>query len=123
MAIKTCTPTSPGSRCQTFDTFEEISTERPVRGSGGTVAQNRGSKHLRPDYQPASRGGHKRLYRLIDFKRDKLDIPAKVARIEYDPNRSTRIALFTMPTGKNDIFWPPKTQGRRSGDQQPPGGH
>ena len=100
MAIKTCTPTSAGRRWQTFDTFEGISTERPVRGlveplnkTGGRNAYGRITSRHRG-------GGHKRLYRLIDFKRDKLDIPARVARIEYDPNRTTRIALLTYADGE-----------------------
>ena len=107
MAIKTCTPTSAGRRWQTFDTFEGISTERPVRGlveplhkTGGRNAYGRITSRHRG-------GGHKRLYRLIDFKRDKLEIPARVARIEYDPNRTTRIALLTYADGEKRYILAP----------------
>jgi large subunit ribosomal protein L2 len=107
MAIKTCTPTSAGRRWQTFDTFEGISSERPVRGlvkplhkTGGRNAYGRITSRHRG-------GGHKRLYRLIDFKRDKLEIPARVARIEYDPNRTTRIALLTYADGEKRYILAP----------------
>ena len=107
MAIKTCTPTSAGRRWQTYDTFEGISPERPVRGlveplpkTGGRNAYGRITSRHRG-------GGHKRLYRLIDFKRDKLEIPARVARIEYDPNRTTRIALVTYADGEKRYILAP----------------
>lgn len=107
MAIKLYKPTSPSRRSQTCLTFDEItSTEpeksllRPLKKTGGR--NNRGritSRHIG--------GGHKKKYRLIDFKRDKRDIPGKVASIEYDPNRSARIALLHYPDGeKRYILWP-----------------
>jgi large subunit ribosomal protein L2 len=111
MAIKTCTPTSAGRRFQTYDTFTGLTEEKPVRGlvkplpkSGGRNAYGRVTSRHRG-------GGHKRLYRIVDFKRDKLDIPARVARIEYDPNRSTRIALLNYADGERRyILAPDKLQ-------------
>jgi large subunit ribosomal protein L2 len=100
MAIKTCSPTSAGRRFQTYDAFEGIADRKPLRGlveplpkSGGRNAYGRVTARHRG-------GGHKRQYRLIDFKRDKTDIPARVAAIEYDPNRSTRIALLYYADGE-----------------------
>jgi large subunit ribosomal protein L2 len=107
MAIKTCTPTSAGRRFQTYDTFTGITDAKPVRGlvkplpqSGGRNAYGRITSRHRG-------GGHKRLYRLVDFKRDKVDIPARVARIEYDPNRSTRIALLNYADGERRYILAP----------------
>jgi large subunit ribosomal protein L2 len=107
MAIKTCTPTSAGRRFQTYDTFTGISDEKPIRGlvkplpkSGGRNSYGRVTSRHRG-------GGHKRLYRVVDFKRDKLDIPARVARIEYDPNRSTRIALLNYADGERRYILAP----------------
>ena len=99
MAIKTVKPTSPGRRFQTYQTFEEITTAKPEKSllrphkrSGGRNFYGRTTLRHRG-------GGHKRRYRLIDFKRDKIDIPARVATIEYDPNRSARIALLHYADG------------------------
>ena len=107
MAIKTCTPTSAGRRFQTFDTFTGLEKGKPVRGlvepltkSGGRNAYGRVTSRHRG-------GGHKRLYRRIDFKRDKLDIPARVAGIEYDPNRSARIALLNYLDGEKRYILAP----------------
>jgi large subunit ribosomal protein L2 len=100
MAIKVYRPTSPGRRGMTGVTFEEItSTEpersllRPLRKQSGRNAYGRITVRHRG-------GGHKRQYRLIDFKRDKVDIPARVRSIEYDPNRSARIALLVYADGE-----------------------
>ncbi|MGD8367497.1 MAG: 50S ribosomal protein L2, partial [Desulfobacterales bacterium] len=94
MAIKKVKPTSTGRRFQTYADFEEItrttpekSLLRPIRNKGGRNTYGRITCRHRG-------GGHKRHYRIIDFKRDKVGIPAKVATIEYDPNRSARIALL-----------------------------
>jgi large subunit ribosomal protein L2 len=88
MAIRKVKPTSPGRRFQAYSDFEEITTTKPEKGllkalkkSGGRNARGRITSRHRG-------GGHKRHYRIIDFKRDKIGIPAKVASIEYDPNRS-----------------------------------
>jgi large subunit ribosomal protein L2 len=100
MAVKIYKPTSPGRRGMTSPTFEEITKTEPerslivaLRKSGGRDAQGKISVRHRG-------GGARRHLRLIDFKRDKLDIPAKVAAIEYDPNRSARIALLHYADGE-----------------------
>ncbi|HLB48619.1 MAG TPA: 50S ribosomal protein L2 [Anaerolineales bacterium] len=100
MAIKTFKPTSPGRRGMTGSTFEEITKSTPTRAlikdrrkSGGRNMHGRITVRHRG-------GGHRRQLRVIDFKRDKMDIPAKVASIEYDPNRSARIALLNYADGE-----------------------
>jgi len=100
VGVKVYKPTSPGRRGMTGSTFEEITRTEPerslvvpVRRKGGRNVQGRITVRHRG-------GGHKRLYRLIDFKRDKQGIPARVASIEYDPNRSARIALLVYADGE-----------------------
>ncbi|MEK7311024.1 MAG: 50S ribosomal protein L2 [Chloroflexota bacterium] len=100
MAVKTFKPTSPGRRGMTGSTFEEITKSTPTRAlikdrrkSGGRNMYGRITVRHRG-------GGHRRQLRVIDFKRDKMDIPAKVASIEYDPNRSARIALLNYADGE-----------------------
>jgi large subunit ribosomal protein L2 len=107
MATKRVKPTSPGRRFQTYATFEEITRTTPeksllknLRKSGGRNANGRITSRHRG-------GGHKRHYRIIDFKRDKLGIPAKVATIEYDPNRSARIALLNYADGEKRYILAP----------------
>ncbi|MBI3873069.1 MAG: 50S ribosomal protein L2 [candidate division Zixibacteria bacterium] len=99
MGIKAFKPTSAGIRHRTVSTFEEITKSKPerrlisaLRGSGGRNNKGRVTAFCRG-------GGHKRNYRLIDFKRDKRGVPARVAAIEYDPNRSARIALLFYADG------------------------
>jgi large subunit ribosomal protein L2 len=107
MPIKERKPTNPASRFQTHLTFEEITSKRPYKplteGKSKTGGRdNRG--HLTSWFRG---GGHKRRYRAVDFRRDKHGIPAKVATIEYDPNRSARIALLHYADGeKRYILWP-----------------
>jgi large subunit ribosomal protein L2 len=100
MAVKTFKPTSPGRRGMTGHTFEEITTSRPTRAllkrktkSGGRNMYGRITVRHRG-------GGSRQHYRVIDFKRDKVDIPARVASIEYDPNRTARIALLNYADGE-----------------------
>ena len=100
MPVRTYKPTSAGRRFQTVQTFDEItSTEpykpltEPLKKSGGRNNQGELTSWWRG-------GGHKRTYRIIDFRRDKRDIPAKVSTVEYDPNRSARIALVTYADGE-----------------------
>jgi len=100
MGIIKYKPTSPGRRFQTVSDFEEITTDqplksllKPIRKSGGRNTYGRiTARHIG--------GGHKRKYRIVDFRRNKADIPAKVASIEYDPNRSARIALLNYRDGE-----------------------
>lgn len=107
MAIKTCTPTSPGRRFQTFDTFEDITSKEPLRSLVEPLPRTGGRNNYGRITSRHQGGGHKRQYRRIDFKREKIDIPAKVAAIEYDPNRSTRIALLHYVDGEKRYILAP----------------
>ncbi|HLF01002.1 MAG TPA: 50S ribosomal protein L2 [Anaerolineales bacterium] len=100
MPVKIFKPTSPGRRGMTGYTFEEITTDKPTRAL--VRSQNRhGGRNVHGKITVRHRGGgHRQHYRLIDFKRDKFDIPAKVASIEYDPNRTARIALLNYADGE-----------------------
>lgn len=107
MAIKSFKPTSPGRRFQTCTTFEEITRKRPekslikpLKKSGGRNSFGRVTSRHRG-------GGHKRLYRIIDFKREKDGVPARVTSIEYDPNRSARIALLSYADGEKRYILAP----------------
>ncbi len=107
MAIRRVKPTSPGRRFQAYSSFEEITKTKPekqllkvIKKSGGRNAKGRITCRHRG-------GGHKRHYRIIDFKRDKIGIPAKVASIEYDPNRSARIALLHYVDGEKRYILAP----------------
>ena len=95
MPIRKFNPTSPGSRFQTVQTFDEITTQEPYKPLVEPLKSTGGRNNHGELTSWWRGGGHKRMYRIIDFKRDKREIPAKVATIEYDPNRSARIALLT----------------------------
>ncbi len=100
MAIKTYRPTSPGRRGMTGSTFEEVTRTEPERSLLRPL-HKRSGRNVQGRITVRHRGGgHKRRYRLIDFKRDKAGIPARVASIEYDPNRSARIALLVYADGE-----------------------
>src|SRR5690348_6861862 len=100
MPVRKYNPTSPGSRFQTVQTFDEVTTSEPYKPLVEKLHQS-GGRNNRGELTSWWRGGgHKRMYRIIDFKRDKRNIPAKVATIEYDPNRSARIALVTYTDGE-----------------------
>ena len=100
MAVKKFKPTSPGRRGMTGATFEEITTSKPVRALKVSLRKSGGrNTHGRITVRHRG-GGSRRQWRVIDFKRDKRDIPAKVASIEYDPNRSARIALLNYADGE-----------------------
>jgi len=107
MAIRKVKPTSPGRRFQAYSDFEEITTTKPEKGLLKTLKKS-GGRNARGRITSRHRGGgHKRHYRIIDFKRDKIGIPAKVASIEYDPNRSTRIALLHYVDGEKRYILAP----------------
>ncbi len=115
MALKKHNPTSPGRRFQTVSTFSEItrakpekSLLKPMKKSGGRNSAGRITSRFRG-------GGHKRSYRVIDFKRNKDNIPATVASIEYDPNRSARIALLHYLDGEKTYILAP--DGLQVGDR------
>ncbi len=111
MAIKKFKPTTPSRRYMTVSSFDEITKRAPeksllapLKKSGGRNANGRITTRHRG-------GGHKRRYRIIDFKRNKDEIPAKVVSVEYDPNRSARIALLQYVDGeKRYILAPNKVQ-------------
>lgn len=100
MPIKVYKPTSAGRRGMTGHTFEEITTSRPERSLTEPLRKRGGRNNAGRVTVRHRGGGHKRRYRLIDFKRDKFDTPAKVLTIEYDPNRSARIALVQYQDGE-----------------------
>ena len=100
MGIKTYKPTSPARRFQTVQTFDDITTSDPHKPLVETLHRSGGRNNHGELTSWFRGGGHKRLYRIIDFKRDKKDIPGKVATIEYDPNRSARIALLNYVDGE-----------------------
>jgi len=114
MGLKKYNPTSPGRRFQTVSDFAEITTDKPyepllraLKKTGGRNSYGRVTAWQRG-------GGNKRLYRVIDFKRDKHSIPAVVETIEYDPNRSARIALLKYRDGERRYIVSP--QGLKVGD-------
>ncbi len=107
MALKQYNPTSPGRRFMTTLDFSDLTRKRPERAlteplkkTGGRNSKGRITIWFRG-------GGHKQRYRVIDFRRDKTNVPAKVAAIEYDPNRSARIALLTYADGEKRYILAP----------------
>ena len=100
MPIRNYKPASAGRRFQSVHTFDEITTDKPYKPLVETLERS-GGRNNRGEVTSWWRGGgHKRNYRIIDFKRDKLNIPGKVSTIEYDPNRTARIALVTYADGE-----------------------
>jgi len=101
MPVKTYKPTSPGRRDMTGHSFEEITKTKPERSLLENLHRRAGRSRSSGKISVRHRGGgHKRRYRIIDFKRDKFGVPGKVASIEYDPNRSARIALIKYVDGE-----------------------
>ncbi len=100
MGIKKFKPTSPGRRWMTGYTFEEITREKPYRPLVKPLRKKAGRNMYGRITVRHRGGGHPRRYRVIDFKRDKFDVPARVESIEYDPNRSARIALLLYADGE-----------------------
>src|SRR3989475_7521261 len=108
-------PTSPGRRFQTGPDFNEITKDVPEPALTAPLRKSGGRNNLGRMTIRHRGGGHKRLYRLIDFKRDKDGVPARVASIEYDPNRTARIALLHYADGEKRYILAP--QGLSVGDQ------
>jgi large subunit ribosomal protein L2 len=100
VGIRKYRPTSPGRRFMSVSTFEEITTDKPEKSLLVPLKKRAGRNNQGRITVRHHGGGHKRMYRIIDFKRDKDGIPAKVATIEYDPNRSARIALLHYMDGE-----------------------
>jgi large subunit ribosomal protein L2 len=107
MALRKLKPTSAGRRFQTVSTFEEITRTSPEKSLTVGLAEKSGRNCYGRITSRRMGGGHKRRYRLIDFKRNKPGVPAKVAHIEYDPNRSARIALLHYADGEKRYILAP----------------
>jgi large subunit ribosomal protein L2 len=107
MGIKRYKPTSPARRLMTVSTFEEITSTKPEK-SLLVIKKNKAGRNNQGRITVRHQGGgHKRFYRIIDFKRNKLGIPGRVATIEYDPNRSARIALIVYADGEKRYILAP----------------
>jgi large subunit ribosomal protein L2 len=107
MAIKTYKPTSPGKRNHVSVINTEISKKRPEKSLLRPLAKSGGRNNYGRLTSRHIGGGHKRKYRLIDFKRNKVNVPARVAAIEYDPNRSANIALLNYVDGEKNYILSP----------------
>jgi large subunit ribosomal protein L2 len=107
MAVKRFKPTSPGRRFATVSTFEEITKTEPEKSLLAPLSKKAGRNSYGRITVRHQGGGHKRAYRIIDFKRNKDDVPAKVAAIEYDPNRTANIALLHYTDGEKRYILAP----------------
>jgi len=107
MAIKRFRPITPGTRHKSIADFAEITTNEPEYSLTESISRSGGRNNTGRITVRHIGGGNRRLYRLIDFKRDKVDIPAKVATIEYDPNRSAYIALLNYVDGEKRYILAP----------------
>lgn len=99
MGIRVYKPTSPGRRGMSVLTFDDLTKKRPERSLLVPLHRSSGRNNKGRVTVRQRGGGHKRLYRIIDFRRDKFNVPARVTAIEYDPNRSARIALLVYADG------------------------
>ncbi len=100
MAIKKFSPTSPGRRFYTVQSFDELTETKPLKSLTQSKSQSGGRNSTGRITVRFRGGGHKRRYRIVDFKRNKVDVPGKVASVEYDPNRSARIARIHYLDGE-----------------------
>ena len=100
MPVKSYNPTSPGRRWQTVSTFEEVTRSRPEKSLVVRVPEQGGRNNRGKITVRYRSGWHKKKYRIVDFQREKFGAPAKVAHIEYDPNRTARIALLHYADGE-----------------------
>jgi len=107
MAIKKLRPTTPGQRFRIAPSFDEITADKPEKSLVGTLKRTGGRNNDGKMTMRYIGGGHKRQYRSIDFKRDKFNIPAVVKSIEYDPNRTARIALLYYVDGEKRYILAP----------------
>ncbi|MCC6503301.1 MAG: 50S ribosomal protein L2 [Deltaproteobacteria bacterium] len=107
MPVKKYNPTSPALRQKTTIVFEGLAKKRPEKGLTAPIKKTGGRNNNGRVTSRWIGGGHKRIYRVIDFKRDKIDIPAKVASLEYDPNRSANIALLNYADGEKRYILAP----------------
>lgn len=100
MALKKLKPTTPGQRFKIISAFDDITTSKPEKSLLAPINKTGGRNNTGKMTMRYIGGGHKRAYRIIDFKRDKENVPAKVKTIEYDPNRTARIALLHYADGE-----------------------
>ncbi len=107
MPVKTYNPTSPGRRFQTSSTFEEVTRSRPEKSLVVKLSQSGGRNNRGKITVRYRAGWHKKKYRIVDFRREKLGVPAVVAHIEYDPNRTARIALLHYADGEKRYILAP----------------
>ena len=107
MSIRKLKPTSSGTRFQSVSSFEEITAKKPERSLTEALPKTAGRNNNGRITSRRRGGGCKRLYRIIDFKRDKMDMAGTVATIEYDPNRSSRIALLRYADGEKRYILAP----------------
>lgn len=115
MGIKKYNPTSPGTRFQTVSDFADITTDTPYKPLLKAVRKTGGRNNIGQVTVWHRGGGNRRAYRIIDFKRNKTGIPAKVSTVEYDPNRSARVALLQYRDGEKRYIIAPV--GLRVGDE------
>ena len=115
MATKKLKPTTPGTRHRIAPVFDDVTTRVPERSLTLGIGKSGGRNHHGRKTSRHRGGGHKRRYRIIDFKRDKFDIPATVKTIEYDPNRTARIALLAYADGEKRYIIAPN--GLKVGDK------
>ena len=108
MPIKRFRPVTPTLRFKTVNTFSELTADTPEKSLTGPLTKSGGRNNRGRITSRRRGGGHKRRYRVIDFRRNKDGVPGRVATIEYDPNRSARIALVTYADGENDTFSSPQ---------------
>jgi len=108
MGIRKFRPVTPGTRFKAANTFEEITKSTPEKSLLVSKKSSGGRNNTGKMTMRYLGGGHKKKYRVIDFKRNKIDIPAKVASIEYDPNRSGRIALLHYADGEKRYILAPQ---------------
>ena len=124
MSLKKFKPTSPGQRHKLVSDYSEVTTSRPEKSLTKGIGKSGGRNNSGKMTMRYIGGGHKRKYRVIDFKRNKHDIPAKVHTIEYDPNRSARIALLFYADGEKRYIVAPEGlkvgQSIMSGVKAPP---
>ena len=107
MPVRKYKPTSPGRRSMSVSTFEEITKSRPEKSLIVPLKKRAGRNNHGRITTRHQGGGHKRFYRIIDFKRNKYGVPARIAAIEYDPNRSARIALLFYADGEKRYMLAP----------------
>ena len=108
MGMKTYRPTTPGQRGKTGFTFDELTTDKPYKKLCVSLSKSGGRNNMGHITIRFRGGGHKRQYRIIDFKRNKFDVSGTIETIEYDPNRTTRIALVKYSDGERRYILAPE---------------